>query len=60
MNEPCSKCKKFIQINESTKSKVKLLRDNHNKIVSEMQKMKEAIVILKKDIKDLKDSLSKK
>ena len=60
MNEPCSKCKKFIELNESIKSKVKLLRDNHHKIVSEMQKMEEAIVILKKDIKDLKDSLSEK
>tara|TARA_B100000242_G_C42923172_1_gene428078 strand:+ start:279 stop:461 length:183 start_codon:yes stop_codon:yes gene_type:complete len=58
MSELCSKCNKFIELNQSIKSKIKLLRENHQKIISEMKKMEEEIIVLKKQITDLKDSLN--
>lgn len=60
MSEPCLKCKKLIEINESVGVKVKMLRDNHHKLTNKMKEMENIILKLNKDVKDLKESLDEK
>lgn len=60
MSEPCLKCKKLIEINDSVREKIKMLRDNHNKLTVKMKEMESIILNLNKEIKDLKESLDKK
>jgi hypothetical protein len=60
MSKPCLKCKELIEINESVKGKIKLLKDNHHKLTGKMREMESIILKLNKEIKDLKESLDEK